>query len=261
MGVIDLKQGNLEEKIAGLANREQILAEIGYFDEYYLAPGERLIKIFRQEFNKDPHMDLPKMPEIRLVQYDAGTTANDLEEAFQKSDVPIITRLEERIELPGFRPIRSPGGEESVLMNVIVPIPVLAINTHAEQVRPMQEKHIPKIINLFKEEYSLRYRMVEVMWNEFPEACFVYQEEGEIIGVSFNKIQGDELYMRQIFVRESCRGKKVGSKLYSARLEYARQKGLKIAIAHIRGETWGFHHIKFSAEMEQTVEKYVIRGC
>ena len=92
MGIIDLKQGNLEEKITGLTKREQILADSQYFDEYYLTSDKKLIKIFQQEFVKDPHMDLPLMPEIRLVQYDVGTNIDDLEEAFQKFNVPIITR-------------------------------------------------------------------------------------------------------------------------------------------------------------------------
>lgn len=260
MGIIDLKRGNLEEKIAGLTNREQILAEIEHFDEYYLTSNQKLIKVFQQEFVKDPHMDLLAMPKIRLVQYNAGTTTEDLEEVFQKYSVPLITRLEEGIELPGFRPIRNHRGEESVLLHVTVPIPTLAINAYEEMIRPMQAEQIPAITDILRKEYSLRYRMVEVMWKEFPEACFVYKKGEEILGVSFNKIQGKELYLRQIFVREGCRGEKVGSRLYQARLEYARQKGLKRAMAHIRRETWAFHYGKFSAEREPGIKKYVIRG-
>lgn len=258
MGIIDLKQGNLEAKIAGLTNREQILAEIKHFDEYYLTSNEKKIKIFRQKFVKDPHMNLPSMPEIRLVQYDLGTTAEDLEETFQKYSVPIITRLGEGIELPGFKPIRNHRGEESVLLRVTAPIPTLAINAYEEMIRPMRAEQIPVITDLLRKEYSLRYRMVEVMWEEFPKACFVYKIGEEILGVSFNKIQREELYMRQIFVREGCRGEKVGSRLYQARLEYARQQGLKVARANVRNETFDFH-TQFNAVISGHGEKYFIR--
>lgn len=124
----------------------------------------------------------------------------------------------------------------------------------------MSDADLPEITELFRREYSLRYRMVLLMFHECPEACFVYEKEGKILGVAFNKIDGDELYMRQLFVRENYRREGIGNALYENRLNFARELGLKKGRANIRAETQSFHK-RYSARFsEDDAMYYIIRG-
>ncbi len=264
MATINLKQEDLEQvliKTNVSPELEAVLrAEIQYYDEYYLiVPQQKIVKAFRQEFVKDPHIGLSSIPEIRLVNYDEGTPFSALEEIFALANLPIITRDQEKATLSGFRPIYNRDGAETWLVAVAVPIPRVALNHFNPHVRPMAEENLRFISELFRKEYSLRYRLVETLWRACPPACFVYEQKGQIEGVSFNAVTGDELSMRQLFVREGRRGRGIGKALYETRLEFARQSGLARAKAAVRWESLQFHQL-FGAKKEDVIQKYVIRN-
>ena len=98
------------------------------------------------------------------------------------------------------------------------------------------------------------------MFTECPEACFTFSLNNQILGVSFNQIKGQELYMRQILVDEIHRKKHIGENLYQYRLNFAKKIGLKTASAKIRKDVFPFHE-RFNAKEieEERNEKYVIR--
>ncbi|HLD33469.1 MAG TPA: GNAT family N-acetyltransferase [Candidatus Nanoarchaeia archaeon] len=233
------------------------VGDLDYYDEYYYLPNSgTAVKVFRQEFNEDPHMNLEKIPLIRLVGYDQRAHQDDLSEIFDRGNVPIITRA---LHLPsGFRYIQNKQGKPSNLMKVSINIQKTSTDI-SDHIRPMMENDIDEIREMLRREYSLRYRFAEQLWKDYPNGCFVYDVKGEIEGATFNKIQGNELYMRQIFVPEVHQHKGIGESLYKARLEFARKRGLKKAHATVRNETERFHR-KFGARKERRpMEYYVIK--
>lgn len=263
MAIIELKEGNLETKLAKLniteTEERQIKAESPHYDEYYYRrESDNFVKGFRQEFIGDPHMALDKIPEVRLIAYNPDTNLQELEGVFQKDTVPIITRVEKGVVLSGFRPIHNREGDKTVLIPIEITIPSDIAYQVVPNIRNMDEIDLPKIEKMFRNQYSLRYRMVNLMWETCPNACFVYEKEGEVIGVTFNRIEGDELYMRQIFVREGHRKKGIGLALYEKNFEFASQCNLKSLRGYIRQETELFH-ARFYPILGEDKEYYVIR--
>ena len=63
MSLIDLKRGNLENVLSNRSipfqQAQKIGKEICFYDEYYLSKTNLIIKVFRQEFNKDQYLNLP----------------------------------------------------------------------------------------------------------------------------------------------------------------------------------------------------------
>lgn len=248
--ILDLKQGDLNLE-------ESIKREIDFYDEYYSIQN-RIVKGFKQEFLKDPYMVLEPMPQIRLIAYDPNLDNQSLEEVFNLEDLPIITRTS--TQLNGFREIRNQSNDSSFLLPI--QIDLSSVNFEAPTlglIDQMKKEDLPSIQELFRRQYSLRYRMVDLMFQDSPDTCFIFRVNNQILGVSFNQIRNNELYMRQLFVDENYRGQGIGEKLYLHRLNLAKQKGLKSASAHIRKEAIMMHS-KFKAyQSQEEKERYIIR--
>jgi len=271
MPLIDLKERIDIESLLQEINllpelAESIRNEIRYFDEYYLTSNVGLIKVFRQEFRKDPYMRLNSIPLFRLITYSDDVAVGDLEEIFNKDNMPIITRakgtMTKQLRALGFDHIKNGyGSHETKLLSIRFPIPKpthqLKIN---KNIRRMSKEDLVEIEELFKNEYSLKYKMVRMMYYDCPEVCFVYEEAGRIRGVAFNKVVEDELYMRQIFVEEKFRGKEIGRLLYERRLDFARMHNLTAARGNIRMEARLFHELYNPIREEKNPEYYVIRS-
>lgn len=260
--MINLKETGMERALEGLSNKDaaSIRADLDYYDEYYLTKSGNFIKAFRQEFVKDPHMNLEPIPKLRLIAYQAGASLDELEQVFEVGNVPIITRVAKGIALPGFNPILNNDGQPTLLIPIKINIPPVYSSCQCPFIRQMSYVDLPEIPELFRTEYSLRYRMVRLMFNECPEACFVYERDSRILGVAFNKIEGNELYMRQLFVRDGYRGGGIGSAIHQERLSFARNVGIKKARANIRGEISPFHERYNPRVLEEEIEYYVTKG-
>lgn len=267
MAVIDLKQGGLEKTLAGVdiseEKRAEIIRDINHYDEYYLTSLGRIVKIFRQEFVKDPYMKLGPIPELRLVLYDSAIVSDELSElleVFDKENIPIITRRKEKVISPDFNDISNYKNSATVLIPIVIPLPQ-RVSELTTNIREMEQNDIDIIKDLFRNNYSLRYRFVDLLYKEGPQVCFVYEDKGKILGVTFNRIENDELFMRQIFVCEGYRGRGIGNALYKRVLGYARQRGVKAVKGNIRGESIGFHY-KFYAKIDENkeMEYYITRG-
>ncbi|HLC64975.1 MAG TPA: GNAT family N-acetyltransferase [Candidatus Nanoarchaeia archaeon] len=264
MSIINLKQGNLEQKLSGLGissnDKEGIVRDVEYYDEYYyLTESKKVVKGFRQEFVKDPYMSLSPIPEVLIIACDARSIeAGELEEVIETNRAPIITRVKIGTNLKGFTPIYNYAGNISVLLPLVLKVPLSMPAQNNPNVHQMGKGDLPEVIGLFRKQYSLRYKMVNLMWEECPEACFTYKKENRVVGVTFNKIAGNEFYMRQIFVGEDSRGKGIGMALYEKRIQYAMKQGISIARANIREEAKKFHET-FNAETKGSIECYMIR--
>lgn len=266
MTVIDLKTSNLEQILVneGISqdNRIKISKDVCYFDEFYLTSFGKIVNVFRQEFVKDPYMDLCAILKVRLIAYQSGIDLSDLKEIFNREDISIITRANRsNIGLFrdfGFREIKNIDGNLTTLIPIKFRIPAIE-SLEDESICLMSKENLDEIEELFRKEYSLRYRMVRIMYQDCPEACFVYKDKEKIIGVTFNKIDNNELYMRQIFVRENSRGGGVGRVLYNRRLDFARRLNLKFARANVRREAIELHR-KYNPKMvEEDMEYYVVK--
>ena len=92
MSLLDVKREPLEKILdSGSISYERarrIRMEIPFYDEYYLTPSNKIIKVFRQEFNGDPYMDLPPMKDLRLVDYQLGVEVDELMEVFSLKEMP-----------------------------------------------------------------------------------------------------------------------------------------------------------------------------
>ena len=231
--------------------------EADNYDEYYSIEN-KVVKCFRQEFVKDPYMKLKPIPQIRLISFDQELNQSKLEKIFDLDNTPIITRT--KVDLEGFKNIESNLYLSSSLIPIQIDLSSLPNYPSCGFIHQMNEEDLSFIEELFRNQYSLRYKMVNPMFTECPEACFTFRLNNQILGVSFNQIKDLELYMHQIFVDETHRGKHIGENLYQYRLNLARKISLKTASANIRKEVFPFHERFNAKEIEEKLnEKYVIR--
>ncbi len=266
MKITDLKQQDLEVVLSkvcfSIEEIKKINEDLVYFDEAYLTESGNIVVGFQQEFVHDPYMDLRPIQTVRLITYPEVVCIAELDEIFNLCNIPIITRANDKnidaICDLGFRHIKNIEGENSVLIPIEIPISTFDIVGIDENVRQMKECDLDQIEELLRREYSLRYRMVRMMFAECPEACFLYEDQDEILGLTFNRINDDFLYMRQIFVRSDNRKGGVGKNLYKKRLQFAKEAGLVYAKAHIREESWQFH-AKYGAVIKENIEYYIMR--
>ena len=243
---------------------EIIRKELLYFDEYYLT-STGVVTVFRQEFVKDPYIELERIPEVRLIAYPDSATLSEISAVFGNSNLPIITRASEKnlesIKALNFSELLNKKGEPTVLLPIhfIIPRPARTSN---KNILPMTCADLAEIEELFKQQYSLRYRMVKLMHDACPDGCFVYRLRNKIAGVAFSRInRGElELYVRQLFVEENMRRCGIGKTLYDALFRYASKQNVHFAKANIRQETVPFHEKLLTPERIEGVEYYLMRG-
>lgn len=262
MSLIDLKHGNPVAKITDLnldsSLSSSILAELPYYDEYYAIEGpNQFVKGYIQEFVKDPYMDLKPIKEFRLLSIPDQIPALDLEQVVHEYRLPIITRTKKKDCLHRFEYILNTQGKPTRLRSIEINLSKWNFSAPDKHVRLMQADDIEELRELFRQQYSLRYRAVPQLYKSCPAACFVYEAGHQILGATFNKVEEKALYMRQIFVREGYRDLGIGHKLYVARLSFAKNNGLEKAYGHIRLESLAFH--SHYAQAGPGREFYVIR--
>lgn len=263
MVLINLKDSipNLELQRLGFnpITCDDTCAEIKYFEEYYIIKEQgQIIKGFRQEFVKDPYIDLLPLPQIRLLSIPASIESSDLELILGSSDLPVITRTFEKEKMRGFEYLLNKRGEPTKLLKINIDLSKWQPRPLGPYVRLMLADDLDKVQELFRLQYSLRYRAVPLLWKDCPSACFVYEQNSEILGATFNKLEENSLYMRQIFVKEGFRDRGIGHQLYTARLSLATKMGLKKAYGHIRNESLLFHR-HYTQARGELVEYYVIK--
>ncbi len=237
-----------------------------YYDKAYLLESDdtpAFIGIVTQELHNEPYMDLDE-DEVDLMHYQSpGSLEGVINFIGQHTTRPqIIRALEVNKGLftsRGWKPIYNRDGSESILRKVrryILPDELFEISP---QIRLMEENDLPFIEELFRREYPLRYRMVQYLYDQDKEGNFVFEDKDGICGVTFTERRPEYLYCRQIFVKEAKRGQGIGTKLNQFRLAFARDNGLYVIFANIRGESEGFHlkqGVEISTEREFYLKRY-----
>lgn len=225
---------------------------VKYFDEAYEIESNRFIGILTQELYSEPYIDL-ELDEADILFYIGHSPNELLDFADQNFRRPQITRAfpndlkkfdyEER----GWQKI--PNKEEFSKGYKTMTLVVMEREITKEDgafnipnIRLVKSQDIDEIMKLFRKEYPLRYRMIHRMYDEGSECSFVYVEENQINGVNFNRIEENKnLYCSQILVRESERGRKIGTGLYQNCFCFSEQLGLERVIAKSRDATVKFH--------------------
>ena len=259
---------NLESIVGQYSSKlaSKIKKEISHFDEYYLISGGFVVKIFHQEFERDPWIKLSPMKEIVLVSYSEELPFETLKTVLEKYCSRIlITRCSQSMlknfRDMGFEELKNRFGEPTLL----VPIEIDVLNAVSSRkrktsgkVRKMKKTYLKNLEFLFKQEYSLRYRMVKMMYLECPEMCFVFEDKGDVLGAVFNKIEKGSLYMRQIFVKKGFRNRGIGRSLMNTVLETAKKKGITKLIGKMRNEASYFYEI-YNPILIGEIEHYLIK--
>lgn len=110
-------------------------------------------------------------------------------------------------------------------------------------IREAEKKDMPKVLELIQElaEFEKEPQEVEVTVEELESAgfgekpqfhCFLAETDGEVVGMAltylrFSTWKGKVVHLEDLIVRESMRGKGIGSALYRRVLEYAKELGVK----------------------------------
>ncbi len=234
-----------------------------YFDESYLVGDkyQNFIGILTQELRNEPYMNID-LDEVDLITYQAtGSLKDILDFMEQQYKRPQITRVQEdNLDIffhRGWQHILNKDNSMAILRKIrrnILPDEVFEISPN---IRKTEESDLIIIEELFRREYPLRYRMVQYLYDQDIMGNFVYVDDKEIVGVTFNERRKDYLYCRQIFVKKSKRNKSIGSKLNQFRLNFARENGLYVIFANIRGDAINFH-LKQGVELTTEKEYYLI---
>ncbi len=110
-------------------------------------------------------------------------------------------------------------------------------------IREAQKEDMPQVLELIQElaEFEKEPQEVEVTVAELEAAgfgehpqfhCFLAEVDGTIVGMAltylrFSTWKGKVVHLEDLIVRESMRGRGIGSALYRRVLEYAQELGVK----------------------------------
>lgn len=234
-----------------------------YYDEAYLIGDSRFVGILTQELHNEPYMAID-LDEVDIMNKEGeGPLGDLLDFTEQHYKRPQITRASESdVGLfldRGWTYIPNKDGTVAMLRNVRRDISPIESFDVSSSIRPIRESDLGEIEELFRREYPLRYRMVRYLYDPDKESNFAYEGETGIEGVTFNQRMEDYLYCRQIFVRADKRYQRIGYKLNQFRLAHARDHGLFVIYANVRGDVIRFHE-KQKVTPLGDMEYYLIRN-
>ena len=267
-----MKQENLENILSqfGLAQEEieEQARKAAYYDKYLLieeAGNLGFLSVLTQHFH-DPHMDI-SLNECDLVEYKGmireETILDILDNIFQNPQIARagMSQLQKFLER-GFEHIKNKTGGVAALEQVVKYLAGAETKQPEDKrVRHVSPEDLPEIQHLFEREYPARYRLVEKMYA--PGSAFLLEEAGKIKGVCFTEIRrrktGDYLYINQIFVKESERGREI----YRLLLEQASWYAFSEDIQEIRGTSrdrvTSLYVRHGAVKLPETLEFYLVR--
>ena len=251
--LINLKQEPASLKFKKLAD---------YYDEAYLLESSNFIGILTQELHNEPYMNID-FDEVDLINYQTKKSIEDVidfkEQYYKKPQNIRANEIHLDFFLQkGWQHIKNKDGTIAILRKIRRKILSDEVFEISSNMREMKENDLEKIEELFKKEYPLRYRVVKYLYDQDKKSNFVYENKDKIVGITFNERKKEYLYCRQIFVKKSQRNKGIGSKLNQFCLSYARDNGLDIIFANIRGDTVNFY-LKQQAEISTEKEFYLMK--
>lgn len=257
------ESGFNEEEIA------EVKEDVGYHDMYILIKaGENIgfLSVLEQKF-EDPYLEVV-LDSCDLINYKGRVPVNCflevMDNIFRGPQITVAKIKElETFERYGFYKVeekpRYPGASRLIPVYFKLPLDSRDIKNQLG-IRPMEQEDLEGIANLFFEEYAARYRLVGKMYETDPESCFVYEEDGEVKGVVFSERRGNELYVRQMFVKRSGRGSGIDTALFKGLQLYAEENKCSIIRGSIRGNLVRYYEkkgVRIDSLREDRV--YVIR--
>lgn len=273
MDYIDLKQSDLERILRESEFSEEEINKIKndarHYDRYILVcEGQSVgfIAILEQQF-EDPYMNI-SLDSCDLINYRGDLPLEcflDVLDLLFKG--PQITRAALSklgvFERYNFSPIEEkPGcGRASEIIPIVFEIHSAnrPIETN-ENIRLMNPNDLEPIKTLFFEEYGARFRLVEKMYENCPESCFVYEENRGIKGAIFSEKRGNELYVHQMFVKKSERGMGIDRALRDYLFQYAEENSCYLIKGKSRGNLMKYYH-RMGAVIDKSeeIEIYLVR--
>lgn len=269
----ELNETNLETILKSLDFDEGEIARIQkdreYFDRYILiqdGPDIGFLTVLRQPFG-DPYLDLT-LEECDLLNYRGRLSVESFLDVMDNIfEIPQIARCcesaKEAFMRRGFKDIEEKpeydGSSKLIPVNFQVSLEISEPET-VSNIRQMNLEDISYISNLFFDEYTARFRLVEKMYKTDPQSCFVYEDGGEIKGAVFAERLNDRLYIHQIFVKKSERGKKIDRNLLDYIVTYARDFDYHLVGGTIRGNLSRYYY-RFGVRVDESVEEegYMVR--
>lgn len=247
---MELKEENLEVLLADSVFEEKEISEIKrdikYYDRYLLIQeGLRMgfLKVLRQPFD-DPYLELV-LDECDLVNYKGRVSIDAFLDAMDYIfEIPQVIRCflsnEGTFIRRGFQAIGEKE-HKHIDSSKLIPIKFEVKSAPSilgfEYVRLMDENDLLNIIELFFQEYRVKYRAVKRMYETCPLSCFVYEQDRVIKGVVFGEKMSDSgvFYIHQLLIKKSEQGKHIDRVL----LRYIGNNARKEGFNNIKGTARG----------------------
>jgi len=268
MNFIDLKQTSLEEVLSQFEltteDYEGLVREAAYFDKYFLVgEGANIGKltVFTQHLH-DPWIDI-ELDNCDILNYRGKIPVeyflDVMDEIFERTQLARASEHDlETFQKRGFRTIPNKEGRGVAILR--------PVGRHVKKgdvekpedkrLRVMMPEDLPEIKRLFEREYPFRYRAVELMY--VPGSCFLFEEEDEIRGVIFNEKRENYLYCKELFVKDSERGREIARLLLSQAFWYAAEQGFAEVRGNARDRAFPLYR-RLGAKFGEEIEYYLKR--